>query len=247
MSKALIIAHYHQKGLLRSDTKEFISKAVNYFDDVIFVSTNLGHVYEKDLPKRVKIIVRENKGYDFFSYKLGIQALYKNNWGSMDELTIINTSFIISDIDLLFENYFKKLDGIDFVSGLTVSREIEPHIQSYLMSFPKAVLSNPRFIAWWEELVVIRNKKLLIKEYEVGLSVFLIHLGFILNPIYKCSPGCGIHNPAHVHYLDLLDTFGVLKIELFKKNPVGLSLKEINDRLKNDVQLLERVKEGLEN
>lgn len=247
MSKALVIAHYHQHGLIRSDTKEFIRKAANFFENIVFVSTNLEHIHEKDFPEKVKIIVRENKGYDFFSYKLGIEALYKNNWNSIDELTIINTSFIISDVDLLFENYFKKLDGIDSVLGLTTNAEIETHIQSYLMSFPKAILLNPKFITWWEKLIVIRNKKLLINEYEVGLSVFLMHLGFVLSPIYKCSPSCGIHNPVHVHYLDLLDKFGILKIELFKKNPVGLSLRELNIRLKNDAQLLERVKEGLAN
>ena len=247
MRKALVIAHYHQNGLLRSDTKEFISKAANYFDNVVFVSTNLEHIYEKNLPAKVKTIIRENKGYDFFSYKIGIQELYKNNWGSIDELTLINTSFIISDVDLLFKNYFKKLNSSNFVSGLTESREITPHIQSYLMSFPKAVLSNQKFITWWEELVVIRNKKLLINEYEVGLSVYLKNLRFILNSIYKCSLNCGIHNPTHLHYLELLDLFGILKIEVFKTNPLGLSLKELNIRLKNNDLLLERVKDGLAN
>ena len=73
----LIIAHYHQNGQLRSDLVNLIKLFHNDFKNIIVISTNLKNIEIKKIKKYATIITRENLGYDFYSYKVGIDYLKK--------------------------------------------------------------------------------------------------------------------------------------------------------------------------
>lgn len=252
MVRVLIVAHFHEGGAIRSDTVNFLELAQTYFDRIVFVSTKLSLEYADCLPKKIKVFIKENRGYDFGSYKLGIQDILndKDYWRSISQLTIFNTSFVIVNPNLLLNNYFRKVDCAKHAVGLTSSLAgFHPHhIQSYLITFQHSLLQEPKFIDWWNDVKPLRNKGLIISEYEVGLSRFIQEIGYEIDSLIKCSVStCGSHNPSHHHFLEILENYGVLKIELFKKNPFKLNLRELNKKIKTDANLLQAIKDGFSN
>ena len=75
--KYLVFAHYHAKGILRKDIINFFNKSKKIFTKIIFISTKIQQKELKKLPKNIKIISRKNIGYDFYSYKVGLNYLLK--------------------------------------------------------------------------------------------------------------------------------------------------------------------------
>ena len=73
----LIFAHYHSNGLIRKDILEFFKKSKPFFKEIILISTNLKKEEKKKIPKNIRIIIRKNIGYDFFSYKIGLDYFLK--------------------------------------------------------------------------------------------------------------------------------------------------------------------------
>ena len=124
--KALVIAHFHKHGSLRSDT--LCNPAVTaVFDRIILVSTNLNDAEVPKIESFCQIKVRENIGYDFFSYRTGILQLFEEDIDY--QITLMNTSFIILELEKLIANYFKLVEDPlpNELFGLTMSQEMFPH------------------------------------------------------------------------------------------------------------------------
>ena len=65
--RALVFAHYHRAGLLRSDTIELLNYVgKTFFDKIVVVSTHLTDKEKSKISDFCEVIVRENIGYDFF-------------------------------------------------------------------------------------------------------------------------------------------------------------------------------------
>ena len=69
----LLIAHYHQSGIIRKDVSNLIKTSNNYFEEVILISTRLTKFEKQKLPKFIKIIMRPNYGYFFYIYLVSLQ------------------------------------------------------------------------------------------------------------------------------------------------------------------------------
>ena len=92
----LIFAHFHSSGLIRNDILKFLIEGNSFFKKIIFVSTNLKISERKKFPKSVKIIIRKNIGYDFYSYKWGFEYYLKelrNNFNN-ENLFFLNSSVL---------------------------------------------------------------------------------------------------------------------------------------------------------
>ena len=101
--KALIIAHYHERGILRNDTIKFINSAKKSFKKIILVSTNLKKKELYKIDKTIKIIIRPNIGYDFYSYRVGIIYLLKNELNIFKKIYLMNTSFLCLNIKIFLK------------------------------------------------------------------------------------------------------------------------------------------------
>ena len=99
--KALIIAHFHEKGILRNDTIKLINLAKKFFKKIIVISTNLRRKELNKIDKSVKVIIRPNIGYDFYSYREGIIYLLKNELDLFKKIYLMNTSFLCLNIKTL--------------------------------------------------------------------------------------------------------------------------------------------------
>jgi len=250
LKKILVVAHFHQAGLLRLDTIDLLQCLASLYDQIILISTNLKEIELNKISPEIEVKIRENTGYDFYSYREGInKILEKISPNEISHLTLMNTSFVCLDVEKFKENYFEfcfRNTGIDAI-GLTESTEIKHHIQSYLMTFNENIMQNPKFIEWWDNMSPIDERQQVIEQYEIGFSMLLGKLGFKIGALMCTDPRSGILNPTHGRFQEMLDIFGIIKIEVFKRNPHKLNLSAINQMIRNDERALVTIKEGLNN
>jgi lipopolysaccharide biosynthesis protein len=225
--------------------------------NIILVSTS-DIIAQDDLLATKKyadiITTRENIGYDFGSYKLGIKFLTENQI-LFNQILITNDSVFgpIFDIGPFLENS-KSFD----LYGLTDSIDYFYHIQSYFIIYNEKVLKSPYFMKFWDSVELIDStihnfKNKIIQEYEVGGTQYFIDNGFkvgvefgishIAKPMYeefnqkleyaKKYSGMKINqfqiagNPTHNYWKILLRMgYPYLKRELLSSNPTNT---DIND------------------
>jgi hypothetical protein len=134
----------------------------------IFVSTNLDPCYIKSLSHYAKVITRPNLGYDFSSYKLGIENLQEIE--TLDRLLLLNSSFVTLDPKKLLADFLGMPQG-PALKGLTFSYDIAPHVQSFWLSFEsQALISSNVFKEWWANVIPLATKDEIIRSYEIGTS-----------------------------------------------------------------------------
>jgi rhamnosyltransferase len=234
MSKkiAVVIAHYDPDGHVPLDLLNMISALKKKSNEIIFVSTNINKQSALIVKKKCKLIVRENFGYDFWSYKVGIDSI--SNKKSLDSILLINSSVIYFNPDKLLNKFFEDSPDSPALYGLTESYQIEQHVQSFWIEFCTNELINSKaFDVWWSELIPISEQLEVIKKYEIGMSNYFKNLGVNLKALYKRSPGdqllAACRSIADDHYevkLDqkLIETGNFsLPLELAKKiNPTSI-------------------------
>lgn len=245
---AFILAHYHKDGVLQESMARILSAARAISDSVTLVSTNLSHDHAARINASIKVIVRENVGYDFYSYKIGLDHL--GDTSAFDHVVLINSSFVCVDSDKLLNAVLQGLGkGFD-LTGLTASNELAPHVQSYLMAFSRRAIGDDRIADWWRGMSPISDRNQVIVNYELGLSAFVGECGFSLGAVYSPSeaamlrgaahaakigfiPMPQVHdgvlsvplaqimalNPTHFMWEELFERYGVMKRELIEKNP----------------------------
>lgn len=245
--KALIIAHFNNHGALRTDTVEALPYFHNIYDRIILVSTCLSSEEVSKLPDYVEVIIRDNYGYDFYSYRQGILML--KDGGISWQVTLMNTSFIIAEPVKLCNSYLEpitSMDLFDFI-GLTHSLEINEHLQSYLLTLSAALIEDSRFVDWWEKMSPLNDKNEIVTKYEVGLSQYIEELGFKLSGVLKGPMSGPYPNTSHMKFGELLNNYGVIKITLIRDNPYNLNLGLIYRRMASDNRFNNMVLEGLLN
>jgi rhamnosyltransferase len=245
-ARAFVVAHHHPQGEVAEDLRALVQYLAALPARVVFVSTNLSPEARATLPAGVEVITRENVGYDFYSYKVGIEAL--GDPSAFEQLVIFNSSFACLDPGKLCERFFAaSRRGIDLL-GLTASGEIAPHLQSYFVSFEgRRVLASPAFREWWAAMTPVSERERVIAQYEIGMSRHFHSHGFVVGAAFAPSPrqdevalarwrefrarhpgmrDRAAHelNPTHFLWDALLEEFGIVKLEVARKNPYGLDL-----------------------
>ncbi len=238
------MAHFHRAGKLRQDTIDALHLFTGLFEKVILVSTHLTDGEKDRLPTAVDVQVRANTGYDFYSYRQGIHTLLAEpgDW----QITLMNTSFLIADAEKFARRYI--VNGIQRQSfdcaGLTMSMQFSMHLQSYLLTFSPTLVNDLRFRQWWDGMVPLNLRHEVIGAYEIGLSTTLMAWGYQMHWAYQFDARI---NPSHEGFLELLELYGVLKIDLIKTNPLGLDLGPLMARARRDPVFARVLLEGMHN
>jgi lipopolysaccharide biosynthesis protein len=242
---AFVIAHYHVDGVISKGLVKLLGLISRGDNEVIFVSTNVRQEYLDLLPLATRVITRENIGYDFYSYKLGIEAI--RNLDSFDRLIILNTSFAILEPQKLCNAIYAEPGRKADVLGLTASTEGSLHAQSYFISFARNVFTSASFRDWWSAMLPISERQKVIENYEIGMSKYFLAQGFSVDGIHRPRAGqkiraicravwkVGPHylrssrklNPTHFMWDYLLEEFGIVKLELLFKNPRRMNLSPL--------------------
>ena len=231
--RAFVVAHYDAAGRIARNLRELVAH-LSSLGRVVFVSTNLAPDEARRLPSEVEVVTRPNEGYDFFSYKRGIETL--GDLGALDALVILNSSFVCVDPPRLTARFFARSRPEIDVLGLTANYEHAAHLQSFWLSFEsRRALDSPGFARFWRDMEPISDRDLVIPRYEVGLSHAMKDAGLTLASAFTPPPhqrGGGAHrNPTHIYWDSLFDEFGILKLELLRTNPFRRDLAKLRDAL----------------
>jgi len=227
--RAFVVAHYDPAGRVARHLRGLVTHLAS-LGRVVFVSTNLTDAEATALrTPAVEVITRPNEGYDFYSYRRGIEAL--GDLAAIDELLLLNSSFVCLEPPTLTRRFFEcSRPDID-VLGLTSNYEYAAHIQSYWISFEsRRVLDSPAFAQWWREMEPVSQRDLVIPRYEVGLSQAMNKAGFRLASAFTppAQQPAPYRNPTHIFWDALLAEFGILKLELLRTNPFRMDLSRLD-------------------
>jgi glycosyltransferase involved in cell wall biosynthesis len=115
----------------------------------------------------VKIVHRENRGYDFYSWKAGLRCY--PGYGSHVGLLFMNDS-VIGPFEP-FRAIFERIEASPFqLVGMTDSWRFSHHLQSYFL-YLKHSETAARFLeSFFGKLRPFRDKDVIIRKYEVGFS-----------------------------------------------------------------------------
>lgn len=180
---AFVIAHFHENGRVALNTHALVEEMAKSSHKIVFVSTNLNQDEASRLKKYAVVIQRENTGYDFWSYKLGIDQL--GDLSQFDRIVICNTSFISLDPSFLVQSFTKPVEQVG-LRGLTRCGEMGEHIQSYWLSFEgNQLLISPEFATWWDTMLPLNDRNENINKYEVGISGYFARHGYPLRTLFQ--------------------------------------------------------------
>jgi rhamnosyltransferase len=177
MNRLAVFAHYDKDDLVDQYVWYYLDNLKAVSDSIAFVTTS--KIGQSDITtlKTIcdKVIVRENIGYDFMSWRTGINST--GNIADFDELIICNDSVYgpLYPLDNIFDAMGKK--DCDFW-GMTDNYEIAYHLQSYFLVFKKSVINSEGFKDFWNGVTPERTKDEVIRKYELGLTESLMSAGF---------------------------------------------------------------------
>ena len=175
-----VFSHFDRDNRIDDYVVYYLEQLHNLGCETVLVSTSgslEGTGVDKVRPYCRRIIVRENRGYDFGSWKVGLQDA--GNLSSYDGLILANDSVYGPIRDL--QEVFHDMDAYGYAAwGITDSLEIRYHLQSYFLVFDKSVWNSSAFTEFWRDLPYYRFKWSIISNCEVGFSQRLLRAGFRL-------------------------------------------------------------------
>ncbi len=172
INRVCIFAHYDKDNIVDDYVYYYLRELITVTQKLLFITVS--NISKADIAKletlNIEVIKRKNIGYDFYSYKIGIERL---DLSFYDELIICNDSTFGPIVSM--KNIFDKMhdEECDFW-GITDSEEIDYHLQSYFIVFRKPILQSVIFIDFWNKLKILDDKHEIIKRYEVGISQILL-------------------------------------------------------------------------
>lgn len=182
-SKFCIFSHYDSDGRLERYVIHYLDQLHKAGYEVVLVSTSPSlSASDVDVLSRSchTVCLRENVGYDFGSFRAGIQLL-KVRGSKVDRLLVANDSVFGPFNDLQPLLRMMEREDVDLY-GLTDSHDHGYHLQSYFISYSARVYESPIFDDFWSSVDLISNstdnfKQKIVHNYEVGGSQHFIRAG----------------------------------------------------------------------
>lgn len=188
--RLLIYSHYNPQNIYSDYVHFMLREMAPFYKRIIFVSNSALSEQQKEKISEIadRIIMRENKGFDFGAWKA---AILKEGWeelGKYDYVTLMNdTNFgpmcdlepIFTEMESRLPDYWGMTKHTDYKSGfLWFGLNIKAHLQSYFMSFSRKVVESDAFQNFWEKVKNLKDVQQVIDKYEIGLSRTLEKAGF---------------------------------------------------------------------
>lgn len=175
MKRACVFAHYDADGEVDATTLYYLSRLAPHIEKIHFISTSpVTETAQRQLSELgVFVSERDNVGYDFLSYRLGLEQI---DAGTFDEVLLCNNSVYGPLVEL--SGVFERMaaEPCDFW-GITDSQEIAYHLQSYFLVFRPRALASDAFATFWRDVEALSDKNEIIRRYEVGLTRQLMDAG----------------------------------------------------------------------
>lgn len=175
INRIILYVHYDPDSIVDLHIVYQIKKLYEYGCKIIFIS-NSEISNKKTISKYIiKLIIRNNKGFDFYAWKEVLFSQKREYWYKYDELILMNSScygpiFHLSEL-------FNKMNSIecDFW-GITLyykDNKYQEHINSYFINFKRNIIKSEKFWDFFESIKCHKNVNDVIKNYETTLTHYL--------------------------------------------------------------------------
>jgi len=165
-----VVAHFDAEDVLESNFVELLSCLDQVVDLTFLVTTS--DIDTSKIPdfRNVVTIKRPNIGYDFYSYRVGIQHALR--YCDLQNIILLNSSIVLLKPEQ-FTGALRRMitlrEKFDVV-GSTSSSQIAWHLQSYFLLIGCKVLFSDWFMSFVKGIVPQNTKMEIILKYEIGLS-----------------------------------------------------------------------------
>ncbi|WP_111640785.1 rhamnan synthesis F family protein [Marinimicrobium alkaliphilum] len=169
--RAIIFAHYDPEGIVDPYVIALLENLRPYCRTLILVSASGSLHNENEISGLCShLLVRENSGYDFGSWKEGLSTLLKEERvEGYEEVVFINDS-VYGPISPL-ENLFSWAEKHDYdLWGVTSSAERQHHIQSYCFGIRISAFKNGKFNKVWGAIKPNSDRDASITQCEIQLT-----------------------------------------------------------------------------
>lgn len=183
MSSLVVMAHFDVDRILRAHTLRTIENYAAVADRLVVVSASgLDEESLAKLPSKCEFLERPNFGYDFFSYKWGLDHV--GDVGDYDHIVIGNDSFIgpTVGLDTILES--QAMQDTDIL-GMTLSQRHAEHVQSFFFVVNQYVARSNVFRLFFKDMEPVTDRMKVISAYEIGVSKALASGGFKLDAYFK--------------------------------------------------------------
>ncbi|MCY9872549.1 rhamnan synthesis F family protein [Vibrio barjaei] len=240
MTKVAVFAHYDADGIGDAYLNDIFRQLVEVFDEIIVVTTSGISGLSIINDKKVRVVHRDNAGYDFYSYKVGIDAI--SDLSIVEQLVVLNDSFYISpDFDIA--DILSQCRQFDIFS-LTDNLQFTYHLQSYFLVFNKRAITSLWFYKFWNKVYTYKNKWKIVLDYEVGLTSSALTAGLSLGSyINNVQEG----NICHEKPLFLYNKVGILKIDVIRNDIAKIDIASLFSHSEIISRHVERTKRVYEN
>ena len=197
IKRALIFAHYDRDGVIDPHVQYALQCYREVVNCLVVVSTSATALPESIAQYVDHFISRPNKGYDFCSWKEGIELLGDSQ--QFDEIICCNDSVYGPLFDLAPVLESSCLAGVDLwgmvhsVQGTKQrkARESSNHLQSWFFGMRRNLIHSPVFDSFWKSITPLDKKNDVINAYEIGMTEKFREAGFRIGAIYD-SVDCSI-------------------------------------------------------
>lgn len=197
MNRIAVYAFYDKDGIVDDYIFYYLQELLKFCSKIIVVVN--GEI-KKEFQDRLLVIgvelcIRENKGFDAYAYKFGIEKI--ENFAEYDELVLSNNSFFgpvfpLSEMFNCMESTAldKNGKGYDFW-GCSIHPKcpgkidrtqefdyINEHVQTFFVVFKKRVLQSVSFKNFWNNLKIPNTFLEAVCLFEMRLTSFLSKSGF---------------------------------------------------------------------
>ncbi|MDX2345900.1 MAG: rhamnan synthesis F family protein, partial [Legionella sp.] len=217
-SKAAVIAHYYYEPIWDDSFLDVLACVTHLVDYIVIVTTRIDM---PDLPhdlSHIELIRRPNIGYDFYSYRVGLTSLLKNNNNNNNSnisgVFILNSSFILLNTKRFLNTLASMCDDNKktAIRAVTASSQIAWHLQSYLLYFDIKKLPPNWLQHFFESVQPANSKNELIVACEIGLGQAIAKQKIATKVLFKPSLSAryqgtlawikkGLNSPERFHVL----------------------------------------------
>lgn len=256
--RCLIYAHWDVHGFVDPYVIHALRQYRPAVERIVFVSTNY-RLRNRELEVVADdILVRDNVGFDFLSWREGLDLVGVD---AFDEVIFTNSS-VYGPVWPVERVFASPITGNGGLWGMTISRQHTVHLQSYFLAMSRALLTSTVGQELWEDVRPLHDKTLVIELYELAWMERCLAAGIAVDAFFDdrqaAGPSVGEQlanvvrwpprftqtrryrhavrrapsNPTHLHWKRMLES-GVpfVKADLFSLNPYGLRLSRVYDWL----------------
>jgi len=192
MARAFVYAHHDRDGLFDPHVVESLRRYRPLMDHVTVVSTGARQLSVEMRPFVDRFLSRDNVGYDFCSWRAGLDALGPPE--QFDEIVCANDSVYgpLFDLEPAFAD--PRVAAAD-LWGMCLSEQGTqrrgriscPHVQSWWFAMRKPLLASPAFATFWNAVVPLAAKDDIVDRYEIGMSEHFSRAGFRIAGLYDAT------------------------------------------------------------